>query len=291
MGGSRMGYFTNDPNYRFLSTGNPVGQSNYSVARSFKLTFFHQPGKLRIQRKILCNGNIEKRWVVHFWSENRFGWFPSISAAWRVREENFMKGWEWLTEFKLRASWGKTGFHGNTDPFNQYSLYGGGPGDAYYDINGTSNSTQQGFRVVRIGNPRTGWQEDIVTNIGFESLFWNGKLSLTVDWYNKTSTGSIIPGVLASFLGDVTPPNVNVGNVKNTGIDILLGSKGNFSKDWSWDVLVTFSQYDNKIVKLNGLPFIDDFTTLYGSYIRNEVGHPISSFFGYKIIGLIPGCK
>ena len=137
---------------------------------------------------------------------------------------------EWITDFKLRASWGKTGFYGNTDPFNQYTLYGGGPGDAFYDIRGTSNSIQQGFRTVRLGNPRTGWQQDIVSNIGFESIFWNGKLSLTVDWYNKRSTGLLFPVSLPALLGDAIPPNVNVGNVKNTGIDILLGSEGKFCK-------------------------------------------------------------
>ncbi len=87
---------------------------------------------------------------------------------------------------------------------------------------------------------------------------------------------------LPDLLGDPIPPNVNVGNIRNTGIDLALGSKGSFSKNWRWDLLVTFSHYKNKIIKLNDIPYFDD---LFG-IIRNEVGYPVSSFYGYKIIGL-----
>ena len=137
----------------------------------------------------------------------------------------------------------------------------------------------QGFRPIRFGNARTSWQEDVVTNIGLDAVFWKGKLSLTADWYNKNSTGLLFPVSLPAILGEATPPNVNVGDVKNTGIDITLGSKGRFSKNSGWDLALTFSHYDNKIVKLNDVPFFDD------GIARNEVGYPISSFFGYKIIG------
>ena len=285
MGGTRSGYFTNDPNYRLLSTGNPVGQSNFSIAGISRLQSFISQVNYGFHDKYFVTGTLRRDGSSIFGSQNRFGWFPSVSTAWRMSEEKFMKAAEWFTDLKLRASWGKTGYYGNTDPFNQYTLFGGGPGDAFYDINGTSNTLQQGFRVVRTGNPRTGWQQDIVTNIGFESSFWNGKLAVTVDWYNKTSSGLLFPVPLPALLGDATPPNGNVGNVKNRGIDILLSSTGTTSQNVHWDVVVTFSRYVNKIVKLNGLSYIDDFQTLYGPLIRNEVGHPLSSFFGYKIIG------
>ena len=163
------------------------------------------------------------------------------------------------------------------------------PGVSYYDIYGNSvGNIQQGFRPVRFGNAKTGWQEDVVVNVGIDGVFWNGKLSVTADWYNKKSTGLLFPASLPALLGEATPPNVNVGDIKNTGIDIKLGTKGNFSKDWNWDLLVTFSHYNNKIVKLNDIPFFYDGITPYNhnGVIRNEVGYPIGSFYGYKIIGL-----
>ena len=80
------------------------------------------------KEKYLVSGTFRRDGSSIFGPKNRFGWFPSVSAAWRVTEEKFMKLQRWLTDFKIRGSWGKTGFFGNTDPFNQYTLYGGGPG-------------------------------------------------------------------------------------------------------------------------------------------------------------------
>jgi len=282
LGGSRLNFFSNDPNYRFLSQGSPNGQNNYSFAGKSYLSSFFTKADYGYKDKYFLSLTLRNDGSSVFGKENRFGWFPAINAAWRMTEEKFLRDSKWITELKLRASWGKTGYYGNTDPFNQYTLYGGSPADAYYDIFGVSTGIiPQGFRTVRIGNPKTGWQEDAVTNLGFESVLWNGKLSVTFDWYDKNTKGLLFPVQLPDLLGDATSPNVNVGNIRNTGFDILLGSKGSFSKNWNWDFLVTISHYDNKITKLNTLPFFED---LRGQ-VRNQVGHPIGSYFGYKIIG------
>ncbi|MEP7320398.1 MAG: SusC/RagA family TonB-linked outer membrane protein [Saprospiraceae bacterium] len=284
-GGARRGYFINDPNYRFLSNGIPTSQSNYSFAGTSYLYSFISQANYNFKEKYFLSGTLRRDGSSVFGPENRFGWFPAVGLAWRVTEEKFAQDFKWLTDLKLRASWGKTGFSANTDPFNQYTLYGGFAGSSYYDIYGTSNSVQQGFNTVRIGNARTGWQEDVVSNIGFESVLLNGKLSITADWYAKKSNGLLFPISLPALLGDANPPNVNTGNVKNTGIDLLIGSKGKLIKDWNWDASLTLSHYNNKITKLNDIPYFDAFFTRYGPFIRNEVGYPISSFYGYKVIG------
>ncbi|MEX3833492.1 TonB-dependent receptor, partial [Paraburkholderia sp. BR14263] len=139
------------------------------------------------------------------------------------------------------------------------------------DINGiSSGNIQRGFRRVRIGNANTGWQEDMVTNIGIESILWKGKLSITADFYNKKTTGLLFPVTLPDLLGDATPPNANIGDIKNTGYDLTIGSKGKFSKNWRWNLLLTLTHYQNKIIKLNDLTYFDDL----GGNIRNEVGYP-----------------
>ena len=221
-----------------------------------------------------------------FGPDNRYGWFPAVSVAWRMGEENFVSALTWVTDLKLRASWGKTGYYGNTDPFNQYSSYAGSVKDAYYDINGTSNSPVQGFRSVRLGDPNTTWQEDIATNIGIEATLWEGRLFFTAEWYHKTSNGLLFPISLPDILGGGEAPNLNVGEVQNTGIDLLIGSKGAWSKEWHWDAALTLTTYENKILKLDELSyFIPNSSTALG-YVRNQTGQPVSSFFGYKIIGI-----
>jgi len=282
LGGHRTGYASNSPFYRFLSTGRPTGLTNYSFGGTSYLYSFLSQAEYSYREKYFFRATLRRDGSSVFGSENRFGWFPAVGVAWRLTEENFMKSFEWLNDLKLRGSWGKTGFDGNTNPSNQYTLYGGGAGASYYDIFGSSiGNIAEGFRPIRFGNAKTSWQEDIVTNIGFDAVFWNGKLSLTADWYNKNSTGLLFPISLPALLGEATSPNINVGDVRNTGVDITLGSKGRFSKNSGWDLSVTFSHYNNKIIKLNDVPFFDD----AGGLVRNEVGYPISSFFGYKVIG------
>ncbi len=280
LSGSRVGFFTDDPNYSYLSNGGVMGQNNASQA--FNSSLYSIFGRLdyAYQGKYLLMGTLRRDGSSVFGSENRYSYFPSVSGGWRISKESFAREWNWITELKLRGSWGKLGFDGNTPLINQFTLYGGDPGSSFYDIRGTSNVATQGFRQTNIGNPKTGWQTDIQTNIGLDGILWNNKLSFSADYYIKKSTGLLFPLSLPYLLGGATAPYINVGDVENHGIDLLLGSKGNISRNLRYDVTATFTSYNNKIVKLNnGQDEFDSFIW------RNQVGHPISSFYGYKIIG------
>lgn len=288
--GGSQGFITNDVNYRVLSNGDP----NYRIVSSnaAESSLFSYIGQMDYgyREKYFIKGTLRRDGSSVFGPLNRYGWFPSISMAWRLTEENWFKDWTWLNEFKLRASWGKTGFYGNTDPANQYTLYGGSSADAYYDINGTDNSPVQGFRAVRLGAPQTGWQEDEVANIGFESVFWNGKLSVTADVYKKTARGLLLQTVLPDVLGGAIAPSTNVGEIQNTGFDLLIGSKHSISRSISMDISLMLTSYRNEIMKLGNVSYFVPTVDLYPPYydlnlVRNEVGHPASSFFGYRIIG------
>jgi TonB-linked SusC/RagA family outer membrane protein len=282
-GGTAFNLPFTDPDYWSLSNGDPNTKTNYSNESVSALSSLMGRIDYRYKNRYYLTGTIRRDGASYFGPENRFGWFPSIGLAWRLTEEIFLQKATWINELKIRGSWGKTGFYGNTDPYNQYTLYGGNVRDAYYDINGNSTgSIARGFRTLRIGNSKTGWQEDIVTNLGADAIFWKGKLSVSADWYIKKTEGLLFPLQLPALLGDALPPNVNVGSIENRGLDLTVGSRGSLSKEIGWDFLLTFSHYDNKIIRLTDIPYFDDFD----SKIRNEVGYPVGSFFGYKIIGL-----
>src|SRR6185295_2140814 len=122
-GGSRSGYFTDNPNYRFLNNG-IISQNNYSAATTSFLSSFISHLDYNFDEKYFFEATLRKDGSSVFGPQERFGWFPSFSGAWRITEEKFLRSSKWLTDFKLRASWGKTGFYGNTDPLNQFTLYG-----------------------------------------------------------------------------------------------------------------------------------------------------------------------
>jgi hypothetical protein len=111
---------------------------------------------------------------------------------------------------------------------------------------------------------------------------WNGKLSITADIYRKQSSGLLfLLPIDVVFGGNATSPVVNVGDVLNKGIDLLLGSKGNFGKGFTWEAQLTFDTYKNKIIHLNNINYFP-----VGYAIKNEVGYPMGQYYGYKIIGI-----
>ena len=279
---SRSGYDFTAPNYLLLINGNPNTQTNADLEGSSGLFSLISKVDYAFKERLFLSGTLRRDGSSIFSPQQRFGWFPSVSAAWRLTQESFLREAGWLTDFKIRGSWGKTGFYGNTNPLNQFDIYDGSITDSYYDINGTSNSAQAGLRNTNIGNPNTTWQRDIVSNIGFESYLWNGSLSLTADIYRKESSGLLFPVALPAILGAATPPNTNVGSVQNTGLDILAGFKGSVASDWKWSANLTFTTYRSKVLHLSQLPYFDVGSP---SFVRNQVGHPVGSFFGYKIIG------
>ncbi|HWD87221.1 MAG TPA: TonB-dependent receptor [Mucilaginibacter sp.] len=289
-GGTSKGYFSDNPNYRLLGNGDgiPSDQIVFSAATSAFLSSFISRAEYGYDEKIFFTATLRQDGSSVFGPGNRFGWFPSVSAAWRITQENFMKNISWLSDLKLRASWGTSGFNGNTNPLNQYTLYGSSSGGTFYDIFGTGNSVVKGFTVVQYGNAKTGWQKDIVTNAGLEAILWEGKLSINADWYEKKSTGLLFAVSLPSLLGYAAPPNVNVGEVDNNGVNITIGSKGKFLKDWGWNGSLAITTYKSKVVKLNDVPYFDDAFIMgaIGPVVRNEVGYPLGSFFGYKIVGI-----
>lgn len=285
IGGTKNGFFTNDPNYRFLTNGSPVGQSNYSFASTSTLSSILGRLEYNFKSRYFLTATIRRDGSSIFSPRTRFGWFPAISGAWRLVEETWMRRNNWLQDLKLRASWGKTGFYGNTDPFNQYTLYGGSIGDAYYNINGTG-IPNQGFRMTRIGDPRTGWQEDIVSNAGIDLILLDGAYSVTADFYKKKTKGLLFPLTLPDILGGATPPNTNVGMIENTGFDLLLNTRQKWFVNFILDATVTFTHYKNKILQLTSLDYFSTPYEMAGPFIRNQKGHAASKFYGFKIIGL-----
>ncbi len=114
-----------------------------------------------------------------------------------------------------------------------------------------------GFFRSNIGNPETTWEEDIITNIGFDATILNNKLDLSFDWYKKKVSGLLFTaqGPQYDILyggGDAALPKVNIGDMQNTGIDLSATYHGTIGKDFKFDVGLTFTSYNNKIVDIPG---------------------------------------
>lgn len=284
----RLGYFVDDPNFRSLNTGSGVQtNSGGPYAQRARFSMF---GKIDyvFNDKYLAGVTIRRDGSSVFGPANRYGVFPAFSAGWRVSEESFMNQISWITDLKLRGGWGVMGNQA-INPDNAFSTFGGSLGSSFYDLGGTSNSALQGFRQLRIGNPDGKWEKNITSNIGFDATLLDGKLEIIFDWYNKRTDDLLYTlSPISTTQGTADAPAINIADMKNTGIDIGITKRGDFlNRKLRYDVTLTFTTYKNEIVGLaEGENFFTSGGSRIGDFARNEIGHPVSAFYGYKVIGI-----
>ncbi|WP_247233453.1 TonB-dependent receptor [Telluribacter sp. SYSU D00476] len=286
VGGTTQNYFSFDPNFTNLSTGagTPTNYSNRYADALFSLI-----GRLdyTLKDKYLLGATIRRDGSSRFMNY-QYGWFPAISAGWRLSEEDFMQDINWLSDLKIRGGYGIMGNQLNVDPANAYTTYGGNRTSSYYAITGSNSLTQLGFQRNRIGNPNARWEKNINSNIGFDASLWKGKLDITADYYHKEVRDLLYTLELAGTAGQGTPPSVNVARMRNTGVDLAASSSFDITSDLKLNATLTFTTYNNKIVSLaEGIDYFDQEGRRFnGSYIvRNAVGHSIGQFYGYKVDG------
>lgn len=286
VGGSRQNYYSTDVDYRTLSTGTS-NILNYSSFYEDALFSLFSRLDYAYNNKYLLGLTVRRDGSSRFGPENRYGVFPSASLGWRISEEGFLQSLAWLNDLKFRGSYGILGSQNNVNPENQFDLFGGSISNAYYDIRGTSNSAVQGFFQTRSGNPRTGWERNIVSNLGFDASILDYKIDLSFEYYQKSIDGLLFVQPTLATAGGATPPTVNIGDIQNSGFDFSITYKGNIMDELEYSVGGNITAYENMVVNI---PEPGYFNTAshqqVGSMVRNQEGHPVSSFFGYDVIGL-----
>jgi len=280
-----LGYFSFDPDYTTLSTGSGTQTNAGNRSQEALFSYFGRVEYSAFDKYILSA--IVRRDGSSKFVQN-FGVFPAVSAAWKVKQEDFMSDVSWLSDLKIRGGWGTMGNQFNVDQANQFTTYGQSRGGAFYDINGTGNSTAMGFIRTRIGNPNAKWEEVVNTNIGFDAGFFNDALVVNFDWYKKQTNGMLFAPDMPATAGQGTRPSVNIGSMRNQGIDLTIYGEKQVQKDLSLNATVTFTSYNNKITKISdGADYFDQEGRRFNgsAIVRNQVDHPVGSFFGYQIEG------
>ncbi|MVM31432.1 SusC/RagA family TonB-linked outer membrane protein [Spirosoma sp. HMF4905] len=288
--GSGQNPFSTDPNYVTINTTTPgatrqVG-SNYYLGNKFYSLFAQ--ARYTYNDKYILTGVIRRDGSSQFAASNRYGVFPAVSAAWRLSSEEFMKNLPWVSDLKVRGGYGIMGNSNYLSATNQYNLYGGGAGQGY-DIAGTNGSIASGFYRSQIGNPAAKWESSITSNIGIDGSFFNNKLEVVLDLWQKDTKDLLYPLTLPGVVGvRSSAPYKNVASMSNKGIDILVTNRGTISGDLTYEVTGIASFLSNKITAID--PSVPYFTAggtrLSTNVVRNQPGYALSSFYGYKVIGL-----
>ncbi len=274
-------------NFDYLSLSN--GTTNITNASSaYNNTLFSIFSRLdyAYNDKYLVGITVRRDGSSRFGANRRYGTFPSVSLGWRLSGEEFLKDVTWLNELKVRASYGVLGSQNNVSPQNAYTLFGGTFANAYYDIGGNS-SLAQGFAQTSIGNPNTGWEENIVTNAGLDATILNNKLDVSFEYYQKSINGLLFTQPLPSTAGGATAPTVNIGDIQNKGVDLALNYRQTINSSLKFNIGANITTYKNEVVNIPGPGYFDGANTQnLGNVVRNQVGQPVSSYFGYQVLGI-----
>lgn len=290
--GTRGGYFSDEVLYRTLNNGATLLNANSNLYTPTSLVSQFARADYMFMDKYMLSATVRRDGSSRFGPDTRYGIFPSVSAGWRISDEAFFEGVSFISDMKIRGSWGQMGNQLAVSPQNQFYSYGGDQGSSFYDIYGTFTGSVQGFRPTRIGNPNAKWETNETTNIGFEAGVLNNKITIKFDWYQKKTKDLLYRVELPGTAGAAEAPYVNIAAMTNKGIDLELGYNEKFG-DLGFDASVVLTTYKNNIDKIaEGIPFFDagnqtnTANRINGVPSRNEVGHPMSAFFGYKVLGL-----
>lgn len=262
------GVYTSNSGWKDLSTGVSVfGRANYNFDNRYLLT-----------ATMRADGSSK------FGVNNRWGYFPSFAAAWRVSGENFMAGTQdWLSNLKLRLGYGQVG-NANIGTY----LFGSTM-VAFPSVFGTA------YRMSNNANPDLKWEASEQFNGGLDINLFNGRVDLTFDAYYKTTKDLLLQPSVSPVLGgsgwtDIQTPYMNIGKVENRGIDISLNTHNVATQNFNWHSNLIFSLNRNKVKALDDLG-----TTIYGkldwyagfqTVSMITVDQPIGVFYGYITDGL-----
>jgi TonB-linked SusC/RagA family outer membrane protein len=242
--------------------------------------------------KYLFNGSARYDQSSNF-ADDKGELFGGIGAAWRVSEENFMQGISWINDLKLRLAWGVTG-NDAIDGGRNYSLYGGGPGQTFYDINGSNNGVVTGYAPVSAGHPVL-WEKQKQYNVGIDAIILKNRLEASIDVYRRVNEDFLFapgqPGTFGAFGGVVAVPYENIGRISNKGVELSFLWKDNINKDWKYDLNLNLTFNKNNIDELAPKFSVTDFfpsapESRIGPLVRNYTGHPMGTFYGLTQDGI-----
>jgi TonB-linked SusC/RagA family outer membrane protein len=223
-----------------------------------------------------------------FGSDRRFGNFPSVALGWRVKQEDFLRDVDWLSNLKLRASWGVVG-NGKIEEIagDTKSPKVKGGLDAVF---GPTEQFRPGGTLLKLANPLLGWEETRQTDVGFEAGFFNNRLTAEIDWYKRNTYDVLIRLPIPYYVGVEEPPVVNAAQVLNRGFDINLGWRDRLKRaGLGYHVNLIGSTVHNEVLALGeGKSELTGGDVGEGGKLgtRTVVGLPIGAFYGYRVSGI-----
>jgi TonB-linked SusC/RagA family outer membrane protein len=239
--------------------------SEYSFASQFATA------SLNYQNRFVASGSFRRDGSSKFSANNKFGNFWSAGVTWNIDREKFMQNVRFITQLKLRSSYGVNGSNtaiGNYDYLPAYSF-----GANYNQLPGSSPTS--------VGNPNLTWELNKPFNVGIDVSMFKNRISFTAEWYTRNSE-SLLLSVPVSRTSGFNTITKNIGTMKNQGIELSLNVVPVQARDIKWEVDFNFANNKNTVVSL------PDGNDIVNGLLLTRVGQPINSFFVREYAGVDP---
>ena len=265
IGASRARFPYTTDEFRYLDYGGTeLDLWNSGSASEWALFSYFGSASYSFDNRYMLTANLRADASSRFAENNQWGYFPSVSAGWKISDEAFLSDVNWLSNLKLRASWGILG----NQEINNYTYL-------------TLISQENGIVTTnRFGNPDLKWESSEQTNFGVDMGFMQNKLNITVEYFNKYTSDILLPVSLPSIVGNVQPTIVNAGEVRNKGFEFSVNYQ-NSDKEFKYGINANLATLDNNVEKLHpNLP------NIVGEVSRTTVGQPLNAYYGYQVEGI-----
>ena len=283
LGASANNFRSTDPLFRYIDASNPEALENLGVSGIATewalLSYFAQAG-YSFKGRYVLSAAVRRDGSSRFGPNNRWGVFPSVSAAWNVSNERFFEPVKFISTLKIRASWGQLG---NQEigiyPFS--SLVS--TGDRVYIF---GDKIVTGSTILETGNSNIRWETSTQTNLGLDVSFWQDRLSLSADLFRKKTDDILVRVPAPQAGGAQRPPFVNAASVENKGVELGLIYKNRIEK-FNYYVGANISAVRNKVLSIaDSEPILGGFGLSDGPLTKTEPGYPVGSFFLYEMDGI-----
>jgi TonB-linked SusC/RagA family outer membrane protein len=274
------GFLSDVTNTNLLQSGNPLTYQVNTSKNVYKLQSFIGRANYVYKDKYLLTATIRRDGTSRFSEENKYAIFPSVALGWRITEESFMDNIPQISNLKLKFGYGQMGNEGIGN-FETISTFVAGGNTVLGGVE------QSGAQPARIPNPELTWETTEEYNYGLDFGLFDNRIMGNFEYYIKNSIDQLFSKPVPMTTG-FTNVRTNFGNVRNSGIDLMLTTL-NLVQQFKWETSLTLSTLKNEVVDLP--PYVGDIIT--GGILANvpgfaivKEGYPMRAFYGYQVTGI-----
>jgi TonB-linked SusC/RagA family outer membrane protein len=262
--------FPNNLVYTLNAASNIIFQGNSNESEWALISYLSRVN-YNYNSKYYITASMRSDGSSRFGKDKKYGYFPSAAIAWRISNEDFMKGVGFINDLKLRTSYGETG-NNNIGNYAQYANIG-------YESYPFGGVAVGGSAPVQFANSLLTWEKQRSLNLGVDASLFKSRVSFSVDYF-ETTNHNLLLNVFVPLTTGFNTSLLNIGEVRNKGWDFTMNTR-NIDGKFSWTTSFNISTFKNKVTKLGpeGAPIIS-------SYHITQVGQPIGMFYGYITDGV-----